>query len=278
MSKTVHGLWIQGNLSCLELLTIESFLANGFTFQLWTYEPKSINAPEKAIVRDANEIIPAEQVFSYHNQNIHGHGKGSYAGFSDIFRYKLLYEHGGIWSDMDITCIKPFSLNDEYFFRYHEHSGAVGNFMKCPPKSQLMKWCFEQAAEKVNEQNKNWMLPIQILNDGIKKFQLTDYIHKLSNNDNFPEVAKLLSTDEAIPDDWLIIHWMNEEWRRFKLEKNKAYTFSIYYSLLKKYKIPINSYTFFEKLQFKVKMSHLYYFFVCYYYIYKFKLTGKKAI
>jgi hypothetical protein len=170
MPDIVNGLWIQGNLSSLEQLTIHSYIANGFTFRLWTYEPGKINAPGNTEVRDAAEILPADLIFRYHNINIHGHGKGSYAGFSDIFRYKLLYEHGGIWTDMDITCLKAFDITEDYFFRYHHKVGAVGNFMKCPPKSDLMKWCFEHAREKVTEHNNDWMLPIIILNEGIQKF------------------------------------------------------------------------------------------------------------
>jgi hypothetical protein len=278
MSATVNGLWIQGTLSSMELLTIESFIANGFIFKLWTYDPENINAPENAIVLHAGEIIPSEQVFSYHNKNIHGHGKGSYAGFSDIFRYKLLYEHGGIWADMDITCLKPFEIKEDYFFRYHERAGAVGNFMKCPPKSPVMKWCYEQAAEKVTENSKDWMLPIKLLNDGIEKYQLKNHIHVISNNDNFPEVAHLLSVSDKLPEDWLIIHWMNEEWRRFNLNKNAALENSTYCELLKHYNIPYSLTGFFEKWKYRMKISRAYYFLMCYYYIYKFKLSGKEEV
>lgn len=255
----VHGLWINGQLSALELLTIQSFLDNGFSFQLWTYESEIINAPTNTIIRNANEILSFEQVFQYNSINIHGHGKGSFAGFSDIFRYKLLYEHGGIWTDMDITCLQPFKIEEEYFFRYHHKSGAVGNFMKCPKGSELMKWCFEEAIQKVNVHNTDWMLPIKILNDGILKFGLTTYTKKISNDDSFPEVAKLLSSNQKIPNDWKIIHWMNEEFRRLNIAKDICLANSTLTMLYNKHHITHKNYAGLDVIKNKILLSRFYY-------------------
>lgn len=105
-SNTVHGLWIKGGLSSLELLTVYSYCAQGYQFVLWTYnDPGLYNLPEGASVADAREVLPENRVFCYKYSNQFGHGKGSYAGFSDIFRYKLLYEKGDggqIW--MYVAC------------------------------------------------------------------------------------------------------------------------------------------------------------------------------
>lgn len=253
--QTINGLWIQGKLSSLELLTIKSFLDNGFSFQLWTYEQEIINTPTGTIIKNANEIIPFEKVFSYKNINIHGHGKGSYAGFSDIFRYKLLYENGGIWTDMDITCLQKFEIKEDYFFRFHHKVGAVGNFMKCPKNSILMKWCYEQAIEKIDENNLNWMLPVLILNDGINKYNLTYSIQKISNNDSFPEVAKLLSSNKIIDKEWKIIHWMNEEFRRLNISKETCLPNSTLHELYNKYGIKHQTYIGFEIIKNKILLS-----------------------
>lgn len=259
MKDIVNGLWINGQLSALELLTIQSFLDNGFSFQLWTYEPETINASTNTIIRNANEILKFENVFQYKNINIHGHGKGSYAGFSDVFRYKLLYENGGIWTDMDITCLQPFDITEDYFFRYHHKSGAVGNFMKCPKDSELMKWCYEEAIQKVNAFNADWMLPIQILNDGILKFGLATYIQKISNDDSFPEVAKLLSSSQKIQNDWKIIHWMNEEFRRLNIAKDICLQTSTLHELYDKHHITHKNYEGLDIIKNKILLSRFYY-------------------
>lgn len=259
MNTTVNGLWIQGELGALEQLTIKSFISCGFEFHLWTYASECINAPDGTIVRNAGEIIPDNMIFSYKNTNIHGHGKGSFAGFSDIFRYKLLYEYGGIWTDMDITCLKPFNITEAYFFRYHHKAGAVGNFIKCPPKSALMLRCYERSIAEINSGNTNWMLPIQILNDGIKEYGLTAYIHKISNNDSFPEVARLLSCSVKIPEDWKIIHWMNEELRRMKISKEQCLPDSQLKVLYSHFQIPHNTYRGVDILKNKILLSRYYY-------------------
>jgi hypothetical protein len=259
MNNIVNGLWIEGNLSSMELLTVASFTQNGFVFHLWTYTPETINAPSNCIVRNATEILSKDHVFAYQSINKHGHGKGSFAGFSDIFRYKLLYEHGGIWTDMDITCLKNFRIDEDYLFRYHHKSGAVGNFMKCPKSSPLMLWCFEEAVRKVTADNTDWMLPITILNEGIARFKLNSSIRKLSNDDSFPVVARMLTSAIQLPEDWKIIHWMNEEFRRNSIPKETCIADSQLARLYKKYEIPYTVFSSYETLKYKILLSRFVY-------------------
>lgn len=243
----VNSLWIGNRLSPLEVLTIKSFQANGYKFRLWVYDLVE-NIPESTIVADAGKIIPHKEVFNYTSANKYGHGKGSYAGFSDIFRYKLLYEEGGIWSDMDITCIKPLRHDTDYIFRYHKQLGVVGNFMQCPKGSELMKWCYDRAANEVKSDNQDWLLPIRILNEGVVKYGLHGYIQRFSNEDSFPVILKMLRNNQQIPDEWHIIHWMNEEFRRMGYRKDhvrEKCTLAHFYT---KYGIP---FTQMDKMSFK---------------------------
>lgn len=231
-----NGLWIGDELSKLELLTIHSFLDKGHTFRLWVYDKIKTPLPEGVILEDAREIIPESQVFSYKNANKYGHGKGSYAGFSDIFRYKLLYERGGWWTDMDLCCLKEIHIEKAYFFRPHHELSMVGNIMKCPKGSILMKQCYDEAIEQVDENNTDWHKPIQILNDNIKKNNLQSYISKkVSNHDMWEETSKYIWTTEKIPENWLFIHWQNEEWRFKNVSKTAFYYRSALAQLLTKY-------------------------------------------
>lgn len=234
-NSIIHGLWIGKHLTAIELLCIHSFLANGHKFHLWVYEPIETPLPEKVIVEDASKIIPREKVFCYKYSNQFGHGKGSYAGFSDIFRYKLLYEQGGWWVDMDVTCLKPFDFLEPYIFRVHHDLPVVGNIMKCPQGSALMKSCYEEAVKEIDENNTDWHKPIQILNDKIKEFGLSDYVRQLSNHDKWNDVRKLLYRNIQLPDGWYAIHWINEEWRRNNMNKNEFYKGSALAMLYEKY-------------------------------------------
>jgi len=99
-NKNIHGLWIGTWLSRVELLCIKSFLQNGHSFLLWTYDTLENEIPQGCLVKDAGIIIPREQVFSYKNKNQFGHGKGSYAGFpmfSDINSCMNMADGGSIW-------------------------------------------------------------------------------------------------------------------------------------------------------------------------------------
>ncbi|MFN8309498.1 MAG: glycosyltransferase [Chitinophagales bacterium] len=236
--QQVNGLWIGGALSPIEMLCIQSFRYHGYTFKLWTYQDVA-NIPEGTEIGNANDIIPESGVFNYAKINRFGFGKGSYAGFSDIFRYKLLYEKGGIWVDMDISCLSPVAeLDADYFFRSHHLAGAVGNVLKAPKGCELMRYCYERAQKEVTAENTNWMLPITILNNGIHKFRLSRYISTISNNDRFPEVAALLLGKSKPRYNWSVIHWMNEEFRRLNLPNQEFLTNSTMAALLKKYQIP----------------------------------------
>jgi len=222
ISNQINGLWITGKLSPLEILTIRSFIANEYEFILWTYDQFHIyNQIEGVIIKDAREIIPENQVFSYKLSNQFGHGKGSFAGFSDVFRYQLLYLNGGWWVDMDVTCIKRMEFNTPYVFRQSKHSNnfVVGNIMCVPKGSDLMKKCFEESKNTVNADNQDWMLPINILNKNIKEENLEKYIYSFSNEDSWPTVSQLL-TDKQYPKSWSAIHWMNEEFRRINIPKD----------------------------------------------------------
>jgi hypothetical protein len=223
VSNIVHGLWIKGGLSPLELLTIHTYIEQGYTFRLWVYDSHEHYPSLPGLeVHNAEEIIPKEMVFSYKHSNQFGHGKGSYAGFSDIFRYKLLYEQGGWWSDMDVTCIKRLDFKEPYVFRLSKdkESGVVGNIMHVPAGSTLMRLCYEQAVEQIDAENKDWMTPIRILNDNIRNLGLYHYVKKFSNDDSWPTVSQLVSGSIEIPKHWQIIHWMNEEFRRLEIPKN----------------------------------------------------------
>ncbi|MCS6934333.1 MAG: hypothetical protein NZM35_04170 [Chitinophagales bacterium] len=218
--NTINALWIGDRLSPLELLTIYSFLEHGMKFRLWAYDKIRTPLPQGTIAEDANDIIPREKIFRYKNKSQFGHGKGSVAGFSDIFRYKLLYEHGGWWVDMDVTCLKKFDFHQPYFFRKHHNLNVVGNVMKCPKGSVLMKRCYEEAVEQVDAYNADWHKPIHILNKHIQALQLENYIvSDCGNQDRWDDTGRFVYGKEEYPDHWYFIHWQNEEWRHKKISK-----------------------------------------------------------
>jgi len=219
-NRVVNGLWIGKSLSNLELLTINSFVHHGHEFHLWTYGAID-NVPNNVILENANEIIEENEVFKYPDDSKLRWGKGSYAGFSDIFRYKLLYDKGGWWVDMDLTCLKPFDFEEDYFFRSHWKFKVVGNAMKCPKGSTLMLDCYNQARAEVDERNLNWHKPIEILNQHVINLNLLKYRHRgLFNNDHAFLLIKYLKLNVSFPQRWYGVHWCNSSGKLTYSEKS----------------------------------------------------------
>ena len=245
----VNGLWIGERLSSMEMLTISSFIRNGYQFNLWLYDRLVHPLPEGCVVKDASTIIPAEKIFKYKNVSQFGTGKGSVSGFSDIFRYKLLHDVGGWWVDMDVTSIKPFIYDEPYFFRHHHSMPLVGNIMKAPKGSSLMWNCYEEASATVDENNQDWHKPIEILARNVFAKKLQQYIvSEVSNTDEWPKIERYVWKDSSFPDQWHFVHWCNEVWRTKGIQKDKAIYSSSYGRLLLSYALlkplsPLNKFS-----------------------------------
>lgn len=213
--NVVNCLWMGSpKLSNLELLTLKSFTSMNVEIHLWHYDPIVTEIPKEVLLKNANEIIPREKTYKTPKKMMLGFGGGTYVGFSDVFRYKVLYEHGGWWSDMDVTLLKPIEdITDDYWFRNHGVLSTVGNIMKVPKQSELMKKCYDQASEEMNENQDDWHHAIRILCYHIENLGLSKFIHKKECNlDRMDWLSNFITepgTLDLIPDQWRFIHWMN---------------------------------------------------------------------
>lgn len=219
-NRVVHGMWIGTRLSKLELLTLHSFVQHGHEFHLWLYDDLQNQLPEGVVVEDGDRILPRHTIFRKKDTDGEcGVGKGSLGSpFSDLFRYKLLYEYGGYWVDMDVTCLRPFDFKTPYVFRTHR-IGVVGNIVKCPKHSRLMLQTYEQVAH-IADENTEWLAPNRILNENIGRLGLRRYIRSgICNEDSWWDSIKpLIEEDRPLPAGWYAIHWINEFWRTLRQE------------------------------------------------------------
>lgn len=99
---TFLGFWHGPPLGPLRLACLRSFLDHGHRFEIYTYEEQQL--PHGIVQRDANEIIPLDEVFHFANPHT---GTQDLGPFSDLFRFKLLSERGGWWVDVDTICLSP---------------------------------------------------------------------------------------------------------------------------------------------------------------------------
>ena len=100
----VNMLWVGGPLGKIERLSLTSFVAQGHAVRLYTYAAVD-DAPEGVEVRDGAAILPASVIEANRYAN------GSYALASNLFRYTLLAQNEGLWSDIDVVCIRPIRID-----------------------------------------------------------------------------------------------------------------------------------------------------------------------
>src|SRR6478736_5289132 len=142
--RIIQGLWIGEELSAMERMCIHSFLSHGHEFHLFVYANVE-NIPAGTIVKDGEEILSASSIFRYRDN-------GSYAGFSNFFRYELLWQRGGWWVDLDTICLRPFRFEDEYVIGSEPlaegGSHPISGVLKVPPRSALMQYLTDACRAK----------------------------------------------------------------------------------------------------------------------------------
>jgi Glycosyltransferase sugar-binding region containing DXD motif len=143
-----QSLWIGPKLRWIERLAIKSFLDNGWRFQLYVYDDPD-NVPEGCEVLDASVIIPERQVFKEGvTSGLHA---GSIGAFSDLFRYQLLYQRGGMWTDTDVINFKKFDPDGERFISSEISDASLvtpnGAIMAAPAGDSFVGRAHERALE-----------------------------------------------------------------------------------------------------------------------------------
>ena len=174
-NNLIQGLWIGKSLSLMENLSIKSFLAHGQIYHLYVYD-KVRNVPEGCVIKDANEILRRSNIFKYK----YGDEKGSYAGFANLFRFKLLFEKAGIWADLDVVCLKKFDFKSPYIFTSQSaknKSRATNNaVIKVPANSRIIADCYGEAKSIDNKHLKWRQNGSDLLAKYIRKYKIESSI------------------------------------------------------------------------------------------------------
>ena len=178
MLSPVQSLWVGNNLSELEILSIKSFQKLGHPFILYTYD-KVKGIPKGTIVKDGNKIMKKKDLFKF---------KTSFLPFSDIFRYKMLYEKGGYWVDLDMIALKPLRFRDPYVFSSERtiQKGPYRNrtkteisnigILKAPPKSDFYKELFDRCIEEEKKGVKENIQFMRTMREVLEEYGFEKYV------------------------------------------------------------------------------------------------------
>lgn len=246
--KVVQSLWIGDTLSLLEQLTIRSYLNRDYEFQLYTYNPDTLkNVPSGTTLLDATTILPKSAVFTYNKQStVDGASDGSPSAFSNMFRYKLLYDKGGIWVDMDLVCINEFNFTSQEYVFASEQDFKTGKqftascLIIAPPKSPIMKYCYDISVSTDKTTLKWGQIGPKLLHKAIEKYQLTGYtlpwwdICPL----NYDSIDRIYSPNGSKLQDYQntshAVHMWGEFTRRNRTDPNNLQLNTLYLELIAK--------------------------------------------
>jgi len=128
----IQMFWHGTPLSRVEQLSLASFVHHGHAVHLYAYEPIE-GVPAGVTVRDAREILAYELLFLHRRTR-------SLAPFADWFRYRLLFERGGIWADADMVCLKPFDYAQARVFGWQDEELINNAVIGLPAGDPLAKW------------------------------------------------------------------------------------------------------------------------------------------
>ncbi len=128
---TCCTLWIGGDLSPIASACLASFVRRGHPVVLYCYDLPE-NVPAGIEIADANPIVPAERIFRHT-------ATGSYAIFSDLFRYELLRLGRGIWIDCDVYCVRPMQLEASYVYGWQRPGSINCAILRLPADSPVLE-------------------------------------------------------------------------------------------------------------------------------------------
>lgn len=231
----IQSLWIGPALSRMERLAIRSFLHHGHPFHLYVYRPVA-GVPAGTAVLDAAAILPASAIFRYREHR-------SYAAFANHFRYRLLHQRGGWWSDTDVVCLRPFTFAAPYVFAA-EPGGAqpmVNNgIIKAPAGAPLLAAACAACRAK-DPQTLRWgETGPRLLTALIEQAGLARWVEpaEVFCPIGYRDWRQLIEPGAAPPFTARThgVHLWNEMWRRLGQDKDRRYAAgSLYQTLNRRY-------------------------------------------
>jgi hypothetical protein len=223
--REVSSFWHGKLLTNVELLCIASFLKSGVRYCLYVYEPP-VNLPNGVIVKDAGEIISRSRIFTYQAGTFN---LGSVAGFSNLFRYTLIHQQGGWWTDTDLCYVDGFATESaEMFFREPSQGGefrVATALFRSPPGSAVMRYCLDRFAEKDVTRIVHGETGPSLLTASILACEKTAVV--LASDTTFPvpwwEHERLFFDEELSIKGWATVHFWNAMLDSSKLDRSASF-------------------------------------------------------
>lgn len=221
----VNFLWVSGPLSIVEKLSLISFRDHGHQVNLYTYD-SDCDIPGVNVL-DAGDILPASRIFTY--GAIAGRGKGSPAGFANVFRYKLLLERGGYWADTDVIALSMLPDVDTFFaWTDTTPTSSINNAVLALPKGSLLAAQLFEIADAAPPEQQRWgECGPQLMTTLVKLHSLESAVYPPSSVHPipFPDAPRVFQPDPTrsvhrSTTHSYAVHLWNEVLRQHGIDKN----------------------------------------------------------
>ncbi|MFG5124521.1 glycosyltransferase [Campylobacter lari] len=233
------------SIGLMELLSIKSFIDNGYKFILYTYNIDDKIFKKLDELFDDFELKDANEIVSFRNYFKDDRGAGV-AAFSDYFRFNLLYLKGGVWVDLDMICLNYIDLNEKYIFTQevdedNTKSRITTSFLKFPKNSDFGKSLIQETEKIINKRKQiPWgIIGPWFLADHVKKCGLENFAwdYKRTCQISWCNAKNFLDNNTSIDTNQPFLHLFSEMWRLNNMEKNTFHQMGVYGQLLKKHEI-----------------------------------------
>ncbi len=209
-------------------MCLQSFVRRGHPVTLYVYEPQD-DVPAGVSVQGAGQIVNVWEMHRFQNK----------ANFSDYFRWCLLYERGGWWTDLDMFCLQPFAFAADYVFSSQLTEDRTNDEVNCgvvkaPQGSPVMEW-LKKRVESIDTRANDWAeLGPRGLLEAVGQFGLQSAVQPHTTFcplHYFEAPANVLGRGSAVAEfgmETVAVHLWNEELRRAGEDKNASYPESLY--------------------------------------------------
>lgn len=231
----VNSFWWGPRLTNLEKVCISSFLQNGIDYNLYVYD-EPLGVPPNVTLKDAGAILPRARVFPYKAGDFN---IGSISGFTNLFRYTLINELGGWWTDTDHCCIRLFPCASEMYFQVPAKEGEfciASSFFAAPAQSPVLRHCLDVFSQKdvtriVHGETGPRLLTESVLQCG-KKDDVSN--HELFFPIGWWDYERLLLDETLSLESCFTVHFFNAMITAAKFDKDAVYPAESPFERLKK--------------------------------------------
>lgn len=161
------SLWVGGPLTKIQEISLSSFIYHGHELTLFVYD-KDLVVPHGVIKADAEKIMKEDDIFLV---------QGTYAAFSDLFRYQMIDKTGLAWVDADTVCLSPDWNFKDNIYAGLEKDKVTGGVLSLPQESGAIKYLIKKSTSQDKSKIKWTEVGPALVNSTFQKYNLMEYAY-----------------------------------------------------------------------------------------------------